>query len=285
MAVIAGRGRLPLDVAAAATAAGDVPLVIALNGQADAIPDGFDHEYVNLGDAVRVQSLVAGYGIDRVILSGGIDRRPDLREVRLPLRLIARLLGLLRALLGSGDDKVLRTIIALFEHAGCRVVGAQDIVPNLLAEERTLTEREPSTDDWRNVMAAYDGADRLGELDVGQGAVSVGGRIVALEGPEGTDEMLKRVAGLRRAERITRRHGGVLVKLCKRHQDLRADLPSIGPQTVDRAMEAGLSGIAVEAGRSFVLDREEVVAKSDSFAMFLTGIGRLEMDRNLRERR
>ncbi len=266
-------------------AAGDAPLIIALNGQAEAIPDRFEHAYVNLGDAVRVQKLVTDYGIERVILSGGINRRPEFREVRLPLRLIARLPGLLRALRGSGDDKVLRAIIALFEQSGCQVVGAQDIVPDLVAEERTLTAREPAADDWRNIMAAYDGADRLGEMDIGQGAVSVGGRIVALEGPEGTDEMLRRVADLRRTERISTRPGGVLVKLCKRQQDLRADLPSIGPETVDRAREAGLAGIAVEAGRSFVLDRDEAVAKADALSMFIIGIARQNLDDMIRERR
>ena len=285
LAIIAGRGRLPLDVAAAATAAGDIPLVIALNGQAESISDDFEHAYVNLGDAVRVQKLVTDYGIGRVILSGGIDRRPEFSEIRLPLRLIARLPGLVHALSGSGDDKVLRAVIALFEQSGCRVVGAQEVVPDLLAEERTLTKCEPATDDWRNIMAAYDGADRLGELDIGQGAVAIGGRIVALEGPEGTDEMLKRVVGLRRSERISTRPGGVLVKLCKRQQDLRADLPSIGPQTVERVREAGLAGIAVEAGRSFVLDRQDAVAKADASPIFITGITRPYPDDKLKERR
>lgn len=285
LAIIAGRGRLPLDVAEAATAAGDAPFVIAIEGQADSIPDSIEHEYVTLGDAVRIQELVTGYGIERVIMSGGIDRRPEFRDIRLPLRFIPRLPGLLRTLRGSGDDKVLRAVITLFEQAGCRVLGAQEVVPDLLAEDRTLTALEPSEKDWRNILAAYDGADRLGELDVGQGAVSVGGRIVALEGPEGTDEMLKRVADLRESQRITKRPGGVLVKLCKRHQDLRADLPSIGPDTVTRAKQAGLSGIALEAGRAFVLDRDQVVTNADASSMFVTGITRQHADEELAEQR
>lgn len=285
LAIIAGRGRLPLDVAEAATIAGDAPFVIAIKGQAETIPESIEHEYVTLGDAVRIQELVTGYDIKRVIMSGGIDRRPEMRDIRLPLRFIPRLPGLLRTLRGSGDDKVLRAVIALFEQAGCRVLGAQDVVPDLLAEDHTLTAVEPSEKDWRNILAAYDGADRLGELDVGQGAVSVSGRIVALEGPEGTDEMLKRVAALREAQRITKRPGGVLVKLCKRHQDLRADLPSIGPDTVSRAKEAGLTGIALEAGRSFVLDRQQVVANADASSMFVTGIVRQHVDDELAEQR
>ncbi len=97
---------------------------------------------------------------------------------------------------------------------------------------------------------------RSARLDVGQGAVSVGGRIVALEGVEGTDSMLERVATLRSAGRISPRRRGVLVKLCKPQQDIRADLPSIGISTIENLRQAGLAGVAVEAGRSLILERD-----------------------------
>ncbi|WP_284219799.1 UDP-2,3-diacylglucosamine diphosphatase LpxI domain-containing protein, partial [Shinella yambaruensis] len=99
-----------------------------------------------------------------------------------------------------------------------------------------------------------------------------GGRVVALEGAEGTDAMLERVAGLRAAGRISARRKGVLVKLCKPEQDLRADLPSIGVETLRRARAAGLAGIAVEAGRSLVLERAALVAEADANGLFVTGI-------------
>ncbi|MFB2605773.1 UDP-2,3-diacylglucosamine diphosphatase LpxI domain-containing protein, partial [Rhizobium phaseoli] len=117
-------------------------------------------------------------------------------------------------------------------------------------------------------------AETLGRLDVGQGAVSIGGRIVALEGLEGTDEMLDRVAGLRAAGRISARRRGVLVKLCKPQQDVRADLPAIGLSTVLNAGKAGLAGIAVEAGRSLVLDRAAVIRAADGAGLFVCGLDR-----------
>src|SRR5690606_5852108 len=111
-----------------------------------------------------------------------------------------------------------------------------------------------------------------GVLDVGQGAVSVGGRVVALEGAEGTDQMLERVADLRRQERISGRRKGVLVKLCKPQQDVRADLPAIGLSTVVNASRAGLAGIAVEAGRSLVLDERELLDAAEQAGLFVCGI-------------
>ena len=109
-------------------------------------------------------------------------------------------------------------------------------------------------------------------MDIGQGAVSVGGRVVALESAEGTDQMLQRVAALRKSGRISARRRGVLVKVCKPQQDLRADLPSIGANTVRLAAAAGLSGIAVEAGRSLVLGREETLQAADAAGLFVYGL-------------
>ncbi len=109
---------------------------------------------------------------------------------------------------------------------------------------------------------------------MGQGAVAVGGRVVALEGAEGTDAMLERVATLKSEGRVSARRRGVLVKLCKPEQDLRADLPSIGPSTVAGAVAAGLAGIAVEAGRALVLERSEVIEAANRAGLFVIGVER-----------
>ncbi len=274
LAIIAGRGSLPLHVAAAARAVGDDPFVIALQGEANAVPDDFEHAFVSLGDISGVHRLVREHGIDRVIMSGGVQRRPDRTEVRAPLRMIPAILRRLWILSGGGDDKLLRTVISIIEAAGCRVVGAQEIVPDLVASTGPQTRHEPSKAQWQDIRIGYEGADMLGRLDVGQGVVVIGGRIVALEGPEGTDSMLARVAELRESGRISRRHKGVLVKLCKPQQDERADLPSMGPATIDNAQAAGLAGVAIEAGRAFILDQEETIARANAHDMFVVGIDR-----------
>ena len=274
LAIIAGRGRLPLDIARAARERGDDPFIIGLVGEANVIPEEFEQVNVGLGDAARIHTLLKEKKIDRVVMSGGVNRRPELLELRGPLRLARFVPAILRTLTSGGDDKLLRMVITIIEAAGCRVVGAQEVVPDLLAEYGAITRRKPGANDMKNITAACAAANALGALDVCQGAVAVGGRIVALEGVEGTDGMLARVTEMRGNGRISAKRKGVLVKLCKPQQDLRADLPSIGPDTVRNADAAGLSGIAVDAGRAFVLERETVIDEADRRGLVVAGIDR-----------
>jgi DUF1009 family protein len=214
------------------------------------------------------------YGIGRVVMSGSVRRRPEWREVRPTLRTLMKMPAAIRTLLSGGDDTVLQMVIRLIEGNGRRVVGAHEIAPDLLAAVGPLGTAIPGEEDRRDINRAAEAAEMLGRLDVGQGAVAIGGRIVALEGLEGTDEMLERVAGLRAAGRISPRRRGALVKLCKPQQDIRADLPAIGVSTVLNARKAGLAGVAVEAGRSLVLDRAAVIKAADEAGLFVCGIDR-----------
>ncbi|KQV81368.1 LpxI family protein [Rhizobium sp. Root1220] len=274
LAIIAGSGFLPSHVAEAAREAGENPFVIALKDEADRSWEGFDHAVIGVGDLAALSRVLERNGIDRVVMSGGVRRRPEWREVRPTLRTLMKLPATVRTLLAGGDDAVLRMVISLIEQDGRRVVGAQEIAPDLLASVGPLGVVGLTADDHKDVARAADAADALGRLDVGQGAVSVGGRIVALEGVEGTDSMLERVAHLRAGGRISTRRRGVLVKLCKPQQDIRADLPSIGVSTVTNAHAAGLAGVAVEAGRALILDRNAVIKAADEAGIFVCGLDR-----------
>jgi DUF1009 family protein len=272
LAIIAGKGFLPLYVAKAAQLAGEKPLIIALRNEADGVFDGFETVTTGVGDLATIEGLLRDKGVKRVILSGGVARRPDWRDIHPTLRTILKVPSVLRTLLSGGDDSVLQMVIKLIEAMGCEVLGAHEIVPGLLAKVGQIGAHAPSGDDRRDIEKACEAARRLGELDIGQGAVSVGGRLVALEGVEGTDRMLERVACLRAESRISARRKGVLVKLCKPQQEMRADLPTIGPSTVENAIKAGLSGIAVEAGRALVLEEEKMIALADTAGIFVCGL-------------
>lgn len=272
LAIVAGWGYLPLYLAQAARAGGEDPVIVALANEADRVFDGFETVTAGVGDLAGIERFIRQKGVDRVVMSGAVRRRPDLLDIRPTLRTLLRVPSVVRTLLSGGDDAVLQMVIKLFEGMGCRVIGAHEVAPNLLARTGTLTSIRPSQEDVRDIGEAIKAALALGALDVGQGAVSVGGRVVALEGAEGTDQMLDRVAGLRREGRISRRRKGVLVKLCKPQQDVRADLPAIGLSTIANASGAGLAGIAVEAGRSLVLDEREVIAAAEKAGLFLCGI-------------
>lgn len=274
LAIVAGSGLLPHFVAEAAREAGENPFIFRLRNESDQTWDDFDNAVIGVGDMAGISALLKANGIDRVVLSGGVKRRPGLGEIRVNLRSLMRLPMALRTLLAGGDDAVLKMAITLIESQGCRVIGAHEIAPDLLAEAGPLGKFAPSNEDMRDIARAAEAAEALGRLDVGQGAVSIGGRIVALEGVEGTDAMLRRVERLRREGRISSSRKGVLVKLCKPQQDVRADLPAIGRSTIENAKNAGLAGIAVEAGRALVIERAEVLRAADEAGIFVCGIDR-----------
>lgn len=272
LGIIAGHGRLPLHVANAARRAGEDPYIYQLNGESDQDWSGFEHGTFQLGDMPGIAAGFRKAGVSRVVMSGGVQKRPHWHNVRPTWRTLTVVPEVLRALTGYGDDRLLRLVIGLLEREGVEVVGAHSVAPDILAQIGQAGRHAPDKRDQVDIRAGMQAAHALGHLDIGQGAVSVGGRVVALEGLEGTDAMLERVAGLRAEGRLSPRRSGVLVKLCKPGQDMRADLPSVGPKTVATAMQAGLKGVAVEAGRSLVLDREQMIDDADAAGIFLVGV-------------
>jgi len=272
LAIVAGSGGLPLDVAHAARRRSDEPYIFAIKGESTADWSDFDHIDLSIGDIAGFKRISSEKQIDRIVLSGGVRVRPAWNEFRLNLGTIWRLPKLVRTLMHGGDNLVLTTAIGLLEGDGRRVIGAQDIAPGLVAELGPLGRHAPDRQAEIDIRISIRAARLLGELDIGQGVIAVGGRVVALEGPEGTDSMIGRINELRTRERISPKRPGVLVKLCKPSQDLRVDLPSAGLSTIRNSHDAGLSGIALEAGRSLLLDRQEVIDFADSHGMFVAGI-------------
>jgi DUF1009 family protein len=273
VAVIAGSGRLPVNVAAGLKAAGHAPFVIVVGSEAGEVGEleAYDHATLELESIGRLNSLLKRERITHVVLAGGIGRRPRLTKLRPSLELLA-MLPRIAAGLGKGDDALLKTIVGLIEKTGPKVVGAHEIVPDLLAGEGVMTKAAPTAADRKDLAAAFAAAKAIGALDIGQAAVAIGGRVIAVEGIEGTDGLLARTGALRSHGRLSGKKRGVVVKCAKPGQELRADMPAIGPQTVTAAHQAGLAGIGVEAGRSLILDYETVCASADQLGLFVIGL-------------
>lgn len=272
LAIIAGGGKLPLYVAEAARERGEQPYIFALKNESVADWTGFDHEQIGIGEIARFKKRAAELGIGRIVMSGGVSRRPPLRDMRLGVAGLLKIPKMIRTIIGGGDNTVLAAVIELLENDRSRVISVQDVVPSLLSELGPVGKIVPDAASLKDISAAVNAARLIGTLDIGQGAIAVGGRVVALEGPEGTDQMLARVAELKEAGRVAPGRRGVLVKLCKVQQDVRVDLPSAGLATVRNAQAAGLAGVALEAGRSLLLDADEVRAYADSHDIFVIGI-------------
>lgn len=273
VAVVAGSGRLPVNVADSLAEAGHAPFVVLIEGETDHGTSLWSYE----GKALTIEQfaslvpLLKRERITHLVLAGGVSRRPAWRAIRPSVSLL-RILPRALAGLARGDDGLLRTLVDLIEDNGIKVVGAHQVVPDLLATEGRIGALAPKDADWADLRAGLEAASAIGALDIGQAAVAIGGRAIALEGIEGTDLLLERVRELRNNGRIAGRRRGVLVKCAKPGQEMRADLPTIGPATVDAAHAAGLAGIGVEAGRSFVLDVGEVMERADRLGLFVVGI-------------
>lgn len=272
LAIIAGNGRLPLYVAEAARRRGEQPFIFALRNESSADWTGFDHEQIGIGEIARFKRRADELGIGRIVMSGGVSSRPPLTDMRLGLAGLLKIPTMIRTIIGGGDNTVLTAVIGLLENGRRKVISVQDIAPSLLSELGPIGKIAPDDASLKDLKVAVKAARLIGTLDFGQGAVAVGGRVVALEGPEGTDAMLARVADLKQAGRISSKRRGVLVKLCKPGQDIRVDLPSAGLATVENAHAAGLAGVALEAGRSLLLDADKAKAFADSHDMFVIGI-------------
>lgn len=248
LALIAGRGRLPAELAARLA---EPPLVCA--------PQDMAVEGLAVDLSFRLERLVpflralVARGIERVALAGAVDR-PRLDPALCDPETAGRMPELVAAMAG-GDDATLRALIALIEEFGLRVEGLEALAPDLLAPEGVLA-RPPTAAEAADAARGAAVLAALGAADVGQAVVVARGLVLGVEALYGTDALLADVAA-RRASREPQR-GGVLVKRAKPGQDRRADLPAIGPATVAGAVAAGLSGIALEAGAVVILDREAV---------------------------
>ena len=263
LAILAGRGPLPAQVAAAAHAQGAQVFVLAFEGETD--PDlirELPHRWVPLGAVGRTIDALRAARVEEVVLIGAV-RRPSLASLdRRGMQLLARL-GLRR----HGDDQLLRLIVAELEGEGFRVVGADTLIGGVLAPEGPMTVLAPDAEAMRDIALGVEVAERLGDLDIGQAAIVQHGLVLGVEAVEGTDALIARCAGLKRAGR-----GGILVKVKKPGQERRADLPTIGPHTVRLAAETGIAGIAVQAGHCLIIERAEVIAAADRAGLFVIGV-------------
>lgn len=271
MAIVAGGGRLPIDLAESLAARGRNPFVVMVEGEADPALAAYEHQELPIESLVTLGDVLKRRDITHAVFAGGIERRPKISALKPSLALL-RFLPRVLAGLSKGDDGALRALATGLESYGISVVGAHQVAPDLLAVEGPMTKVVPRKSDWRDIDAAAAAARAIGALDIGQAAVAIGGRAIALEGIEGTDGLLERVRTLRPHGRIAGKTRGVLVKCAKPGQELRMDLPAIGPATVIGAHAAGLAGIGVEAAHSLVLDLAGVISEADRLGLFVVGL-------------
>ena len=271
LGLIAGGGGLPLEILAACQAADRPVFVIRVKGFADPALAAFEGADCGLAEFGKALGALKGAGCQAVCFAG-VVKRPDFSTLVPDLRGMTVIPGAVAAA-AKGDDALLRYILGVFEREGFAVEGADHVVSDLAVGLGPMGRHEPRAADHQDIACAMRAARALGQLDIGQGAVSARGVILALEAQEGTDAMLSRCAELPLALRgAPEARIGVLAKSPKPIQDRRVDLPTIGPDTVLAAVRAGLAGIVGEAGGLLVVDRAAVIAAADDLGLFIVGL-------------
>ncbi len=257
IAILAGGGSLPLVLAETIVRQGGRAHLVAVRGEAGPQIEAYPHTWVTWG-AVNAIIGTLKHESDGTMMIAGSVSRPDLMRLKPDLGLIRHLPKVL-AMLRGGDDAVLTRLIRFFESQGLTVKGVADIAPELLAAPGRLgTAQAPGVAVEADITRGFAVLDALADLDVGQAIVVEHGQILAIEGVEGTDRMLARVASL--PDRAA--PSAVLVKGPKRGQELRVDMPTVGAQTVARLAEARIATLVVAAGKTLLLERDQMIQRA-----------------------
>lgn len=260
--LIAGDGRFPIIFSDNARRLGYSISAVAHRGIT--LPELEQHvdriHWVRIGQFSKVLKALKGDGVRHAVLLGGVkkanifDIRPDFRAVAFGLRMKE-----------WKDDVLLREVAAELEREGITVRESTFGLTDVLTPREVLTQRRPSASEWDDIREGWSVAKEIGQLDIGQCVVMKDGVVVAVEAVEGTDEAIRRGGQLAG-------NGAVVVKRCKPQQDLRFDLPAIGPGTIATMQSVHALTLAVEAGRSVVLDRDAMVRRADEAGISVVGV-------------
>lgn len=263
LGLIAGNGRFPVIFAEKASEKGYRLFVAAYQDEADKCIEGYAEKliWLNPGQVNRLLGFFKSSRVDTVVMLGGIkktrmftDIRPDLGAIKL-----------LSALRTTHDDGVLRAFATLLEKEGIKVESSTFLVPEILAPKGCWTRKKPGKSEKLDIGLGWKICKEIGRLDIGQSVVVGGGTVLAVEGADGTDATIIRGGQLSRGS-------AVVVKLPKPGQDMRFDVPAVGPQTIMTMHKAGLLHLVIEANHTVCLDRDEMIRLANDFGISISAI-------------
>lgn len=276
LGLLAGAGQFPMMFAQAAREQGHYVFGVGVRDMAS--PElaklCTHYETTPLGRLGRPIRLFRRAGITQAVMAGKIEKTvlfhpfrllrmlPDWHALRMWYRHAAR---------DKKDDTLLMAVIQEFGNAGINFGSALDFCPNLLVKHGFLTRKKPSTSQWKDIHFGWDLAKEMGRLDVGQSVVIKDTAVIAIEAIEGTDRCIRRAGELCRA-------GFTVVKVAKPRQDMRFDVPTIGPQTLRTMYECGGKVLAIECEKTIVLDQPEVIRLADKFGIAIVAVSAAELE-------
>jgi hypothetical protein len=274
--LLAGGGKFPITFARAAKEQGHEVCAIGVLGMVSpdlaAECDTFATAPLSrIGKAIRFFKRA---GVDHVVMAGKIEKTVIFQPLRF-LRLIPdwRAIHMICCYLRKNrtDDSILLAVIREFERDNIKFLSALDYCPEILVEHGFLTRRKPSPTQWHDVRFGWEMAKEMGRLDVGQTVIVDDTVVLAVEAIEGTDKAIRRAGGL------CQRGGFTVVKVAKPQQDMRFDVPTIGVDTIRAIHEAGGRVLAIEAGKTIILERDEVVNLANKLGIAIVSLNADEL--------
>ena len=263
--MIAGSGNMPVEIIKHCKERGIEVFVIGLETFAseEQLKDT-PHYFAKIAEAGKMIKAFKKNNIHHVVLAGGI-KRPSFKEL-IPdwegMKILARL-----AIKKMSDDNLFRAVINEIENLGFKILGIEEVVPEMMFYEGVYGKVKPTKEDMDDIERGFVVAKALGAVDVGQAVVVQEGMVLAVEAIEGTDMMLSRSASVKKEGKAP-----IMVKVLKPKQDMRVDLPAIGLLTIEQLKKYGIGGIAVEAGGILLIEREAVIKMANDAGIFIIGI-------------
>jgi DUF1009 family protein len=263
LGLIAGNGKFPLIFAEQAKRAGVSVVAVAHRGETPKAIEGLVDAltWVYVGELGKIIRAFHQAGIREAVMAGGIQKvrlfsnfRPDLRGAAFLARVRSR-----------EDDQLLRAIAEELEGEGIRILESTLFLSELLPSETVLTRRSPTTEQWEDIRIGFETAKEVGRLGIGQTVVVKNRVVLAVEAVEGTDQAIRRGGSLGKG-------GFVVVKVSKPQQDLRFDVPTVGVDTVRLLHELKGVALAVEAGRTILLEKDELLREADRAKIAVVGV-------------
>ena len=266
LGVIAGGGDLPIRICEACEEAGRPFFVVAIEQQADVDRlSRYPHAVIRLGAAGKAIKRFKEEGVADIVMAGRVSR-PSLAQLRPDAEALKFFTIFGRKV--DGDDALLSRIAGYFQDKhGFRVVSVSDVLGRTGVSQGVLTKAGPTPAQQQDIERGLAVLKVMGPADVGQAVVVQEGIVLGVEAIEGTDSLIDRCARLKRPG-----SGPVLVKIAKPDQDDRVDMPTVGEQTVENAARAGFSGIAIEAEKTIVVDREKTVDAANRLSLFISAV-------------
>jgi DUF1009 family protein len=263
LGLIAGKGQFPLLFAQAARQQGVQVIAVAHQGETDPALASLVAElhWIHVGQLGKMIRIFQAAGVRRAVMAGGISRGRLFREFRPDWRA----LSVIRRAGAGQDDRLLRAVADELAQAGITIAPSTLFMADLLAGVGQLSRRPPTPEELEDITLGFQAARELGRLDIGQCAVVRRQVVVALETVEGTDETIRRGAALAGP-------GAVVVKVSKPGQDLRFDVPAVGLTTIETMRQVKAAVLAVEAHRTLIFDRPELLAAADQAGIAVWGL-------------